>query len=237
MTTLIHSEGCQDFAQATDKTVVSTAAFNGEFYTYTVSTNANLQKIGTFALVPGATTTTCPTGRVLHLTGKKLYPDVNPMNVFPGGAAPLTAKKFLVAVYDPISFLNGFIDPTSSTFVTFDQNLPNFFNTGRDGSGVEWSGGGQGADLRLVDANAVTGTLAKPLTASSGLTPYFANTTINIYTTAVTANSKVFVTRVGSPNNTGDYVYISLTMASRFDITAVANGGNGEGRFFWLVVN
>jgi hypothetical protein len=72
------------------------------------------------------------------------------MDTFVGTA--LTSKKFLVAVYDPISFLTGFIDPTSNTFAKYDQNLPNFFNLGNSASGVQWSSGGHGAELNAVDA-------------------------------------------------------------------------------------
>jgi hypothetical protein len=165
MTTLVHTDS-RNFQASTDKSLVSTKAFNEEFYTYTVSKNALGVTRGAFSFVTGATATNCPGRRVLHLTGRKLYPDVNPMDTFAGtfpsgGAAPLTAKKFLVAVYDPISFLTGFIDPTSNTFAKYDQNLPNFFDLGTSGSGVQWSGGGQGGELNLGDAGtsaSLTGT-------------------------------------------------------------------------------
>jgi hypothetical protein len=204
MTTLIHSEGGKEFAQATDKTLVSTGAFNGEFYSYTVAMNSRFQMIGTFTIVPGATSTTCPAGRVLHLTGKKLFPDINPMNTFVAGS-PLTAKKFLVAVYDPVSFLNGFIDPTSTTFAKFDQNVPNFFNTGRDGSGIEWSAGGQAAELRLVDAT-MTAAVGGGVTFEAGnasvgrvwCNTY--NTHILVRTTAFTANSRVLLSCLSGGN-------------------------------------
>ena len=150
MTTLVHTDS-RNFQASTDTSLVSTGPFNNEFYTYTVSTNAFSVTTGTFSIVTGATASTCPRGRVLHLTGRKLYPDVNAMTTFVAGS-PLTAKKFLVAVYDPISFLTGFIDPTSNTFAKYDQNLPNFFNLGNSASGVQWSSGGQGAELNTADA-------------------------------------------------------------------------------------
>jgi len=156
MTTLVRTDS-RNFQASTDKSLISTKAFHEEFYTYTVSKNTLGVTTGAFSFVTGATATTCPGRRVLHLTGRKLYPDVNPMNTFAGtypsgGAAPLTSKKFLVAVYDPISFLTGFIDPTSNTFAKYDQNLPNFFNLGNSASGIQWSSGGHGAELNLFDA-------------------------------------------------------------------------------------
>ena len=149
MTTLVHTDS-RNYQASTDKSLISTKAFDTEFYTYTTSTNAFGVTRGAFSFVTGATASTCPGRRVLHLTGRKLYPDVNPMDTFVGTA--LTSKKFLVAVYDPISFLTGFIDPTSNTFAKYDQNLPNFFDLGTSGSGVQWSGGGQAGELNLGDA-------------------------------------------------------------------------------------
>jgi hypothetical protein len=156
MTTLVHTDS-RNYQALTDKSLISTKAFDTEFYTYTVTTNALGVKRGVFSFVNGATATTCPGRRVLHLTGRKLYPDVNPMDTFVGTA--LTSKKFLVSVYDPISFLTGFIDPSSNTFAKYDQNLPNFFDLGTAGSGVQWSGGGQGGELNLGDAGTTATTL------------------------------------------------------------------------------
>jgi hypothetical protein len=204
MTTLVHTESRGDYQLRTDKTLVSTAAFNNEFYTYTQSKNpATGVTSGVFTLVSGATAATCPTGRVLHLTGRKLYPDVHPMTTFVGA---LSAKKFLVSVYDPISFLTGFVDPSSATFANFDQNLPNFFDLGRNGSGVEWPGGGQGAEGSggYVDSGTLTVT-TDPATAQAGsatvglLTQSFSGgNTVTIVTTACRATSRVFLTQVNS---------------------------------------
>lgn len=215
----------RDYQASTSKTLVSTGPFNAEFYTYTVSKNpATGVTTGAFSVVSGATPSTCPRGRVLHLTGRKLYPDVNPMNTFVGTA--LTAKKFLVAVYDPISFLNGFIDPTSNTFAKFDQNVPNFFNLGRDGSGVQWPGGGAGAELILADAGA-SSTIANNATfaagnASVGQVTYNGGATgsITVSSTAVTANSKIFLSSLVSNTN----AYVSSVSAGSFTIYFPSNG-------------
>jgi hypothetical protein len=138
------------------------------------------------------------------------------MTTFVGTA--LTAKKFLVSVYDPISFLNGFIDPTSNTFAKFDQNVPNFFNLGRDGSGVEWSGGGQGVDVHLVDSGALTGatgTTVAAKNASTGNVTVTGGGVITVTTTAATATSRIFLTQTAGGATTA----VVVTAAGSFTAT------------------
>ena len=217
MSTLVHVDG-RGYQEATDRTLVSTKAFDGEFYAYTVSKNPSTGvTTGVFSVVSGATATTCPGGRVLHLTGRKLFPDVNPMTTFVGSA--LTAKKFLVSVYDPISFLTGFIDPTSNTFVKFDQNVPNFFNLGTSGSGVEWSGGGQGVDIHLVDSGVLTTTTTLSVAgknASSGSVGITGSSgTVTVTTTAATTTSRIFLTQISGAATTA----VVVTAAGSFTVT------------------
>jgi len=197
MTTLVHTDS-RDYQASKHKSLVSTRSFEGEFYTYTVTKNLFGVTTGVFSVVSGATATTCPGRRVLHLTGRKLYPDVNPMDTFVGTA--LTSKKFLVAVYDPISFLTGFIDPTSNTFAKYDQNLPNFFNLGNSASGVQWSSGGSGAELNTVDAGTSVSTNSGGTFnagyASVGQVQFSGNAAgnyITVYSTAVKSTSKIFI--------------------------------------------
>ena len=223
MTTLVHTDS-RNYQASTDKSLISTKAFDAEFYTYTVSKNpATGVTTGAFSVVSGATSTTCPRGRILHLTGRKLFPDVNPMNTFVGTA--LTAKKFLVAVYDPISFLNGFIDPTSNTFAKFDQNLPNFFDLGTSGAGIQWPSGGGGAELNLADAGAATianGGTFNAGYASVGQVTYSGGATgsVIVSSTAITANSKIFLSSLTSNTN----AYVSSVAAGSFTIYFSSNG-------------
>jgi len=229
MTTLVRVDG-RDYQQAVDRTLVSTKAFDGEFYAYAVSKNPSTGvTTGVFSVVPGATATTCPGGRVLHLTGRKLFPDVNPMTTFVGSA--LTAKKFLVSVYDPISFLTGFIDPTSNTFAKFDQNVPNFFNLGTSGSGVEWSGGGQAAEIHLVDSGALTGattTTVAGRNASTGNVAVTGGGTITVTTTAATTTSRIFLTQTAGTATTA----VVVTAAGSFTATF-----GGASTWNFLIIN
>ena len=253
MTTLVHTDS-RNFQASTDTSLVSTGPFNNEFYTYTVSTNAFSVTTGTFSIVTGATASTCPRGRVLHLTGRKLYPDVNAMTTFVAGS-PLTAKKFLVAVYDPISFLTGFIDPTSNTFAKYDQNLPNFFDLGTSGSGVQWSGGGQAGELNLGDA----GTTATTLTSGDSFNAGYATVgqivsdgnAIKVVSAIVKPTSKIllttsvgnraWVTGVGDPVATitnpaapSARAYNGPTIPGSLQFTITPSGG---GTTSFLIIN
>ena len=230
MTTLVHSDTRGDYLQRTDRTLVSTKSFENEFYTYTASKNpATGVTLGVFTLVSGATASTCPIGRVLHLTGRKLYPDVNPMTTFVGA---LTAKKFLVSVYDPISFLNGFIDPTSNTFAKFDQNVPNFFDLGTAGSGVEWSGGGQGVEIHLVDSGALSTTTGLTVAGKNASTGSVAITggagTVTVTSTAATLTSRIFLTQTAGTATTA----VVVAAAGSFTVTF-----GGASTWNFLIVN
>lgn len=230
MTTLVHSDTRGDYLQRTDRTLVSTKSFENEFYTYTASKNpATGVTLGVFTLVSGATASTCPIGRVLHLTGRKLYPDVNPMTTFVGA---LTAKKFLVSVYDPISFLNGFIDPTSNTFAKFDQNVPNFFDLGTAGSGVEWSGGGQGVEIHLVDSGALSTTTGLTVAGKNASTGSVAITggagTVTVTSTAAILTSRIFLTQTAGTATTA----VVVAAAGSFTVTF-----GGASTWNFLIVN
>jgi hypothetical protein len=249
MSLAIHSEGRGDFSGVTNKSIVSVTAFNNEFYSYTAGTNpTTFTPTGVFSLVTGATATTCPAGRVLHLTGRKLYPDVNPMTTFVGA---LTAKKFLVSVYDPISFLNGFIDPSSSTFAKFDQNVPNFFDLGTAGSGVTPPLGGQGSKITASNSSALTVSAftSNAVTLSGGNATSgeininvgiggAATNTITVNTTAATANSLIFLS-TRTPKNTVTDIYQSNQTAGSFTITVVTSGNIATQSyvFNFLIVN
>jgi hypothetical protein len=142
----------------------------------------------------------------------------------------LTAKKFLVSVYDPVSFLNGFIDPSSTTFNNFDQNVPNFFDLGRTGSGVEWPGGGKGkvsSGAGFVDAGTSTNVVGGGGTFNIGAATMGkismtggGGGTFVVNSSAVTTTSKIFLTMIGN-NATA---YLSSQAAGTFTIT-LGNGG------------
>jgi len=61
--------------------------------------------------------TLCPAGRVLRESGRRLYPGANP-----------GINQYYVGVYDPVTFLKGFIDPNGGVFAEFNTNKPNYLD-------------------------------------------------------------------------------------------------------------
>jgi len=107
---------------------IATEAFGNDFYTYTTSTDANGLTTGTLTQVVGANATTCPAGRVLRDSGKRLYPTAHPGVTYG-----------MVGVFDPQTFLAGFINPNSPIFamfstdkVYFTDNIGDSKNSGYD---------------------------------------------------------------------------------------------------------
>ncbi len=102
------------------KTFITLATFNNDFFAY--STSFNSQSFSyTGSLLTFASSANCPKGRILHENGKKLYPEANP------GVA-----TFMIGVYDPVSFLSGFIDPNSPIFTPVNQDKPTYIDNGID---------------------------------------------------------------------------------------------------------
>ena len=231
---LIHSEAAGDYAANVDRSVVSTKPFHENIFTYTTSVNASFQTVGTLAIHPSASAARCPTGRILHLTGRKLYPTVNPMTTLPGGSSLLTAAKFLVAVYDPISMINGFIDPSSSMFAKYDQNLPNFFDNGPTANGGSVPPlGSLGGKLTLHDSTTLTETDGVAVAAGNASVGQvvMVNTTCVINTTACTATSRIFLSYSGA-GSVATALSVTAIAANSFTIS----GGSGC-TINWLIVN
>jgi len=107
---------------------IATVPFVNDFYTYTTSTDANGLTTGTLTAVSGANPVNCPAGRVLRDNGKRLYPGAHP-NITYG----------MIGVFDPQTFLSGFINPNSPSFamfnsdkVYFNDNIGDSYNAGYD---------------------------------------------------------------------------------------------------------
>ncbi len=96
------------------RSYLSMASFQNDFFSYTVTEN-KLTQVTTGTLSPVTTNASLtPPGRLLRENGKKLYP---------GGANP-GVNTYMVGVYDPVSFLNGYIDPNSYTFTLANTDKP-----------------------------------------------------------------------------------------------------------------
>lgn len=86
---------------------------NSAFQSYTTYWDQG-ELSGSFATV-STDAAKCPKGAILHENGRKLVPDANP-----------GVTTYLVGVYDPVSFLNGFIDPNSEYFAPFNTDKSYF---------------------------------------------------------------------------------------------------------------
>jgi len=238
-----HSEGKGDFAQGGNKSVKATAPFNNDFYTYTVTMNSSFQKVGTFTLVT-SDAAQCPVGRVLHFTGNNLVPGVHPMNTFVGGlstAGVASPGKFMLKVYDPVTFLSGFIDPTVGIFSRYDQNLPNFYDLGTTGANPPLGGpdgrvsASQAANTSITGATA-TGAVAAG-SASSGSITYAGTltTSVVVSTTAVTSTSIIMLSwGAGTPTQFNQWVSAKSALTS---FTISLSSAMTAGTTNWVIIN
>ncbi len=114
---------------------ISQTAFNNDLFTYTTTQSpTTFITTGSLAVNADATAGNCPAGRVLRDNGKRLYPSAHP-----------GVTTYMVGVFDPISFLSGFIDPNSPVFAVYNGNKPASLDTTQLAKGVNPNGGG--ADL------------------------------------------------------------------------------------------
>jgi microcystin-dependent protein len=105
-------QGMRGLSGKARKSYIAHEAFHTDLYAYKTEV-VNFQTIGTLSAVVGATSSTCPRGRFLYETGRKLYPNANP-----------GITSYMVSVFDPISMLTGFIDPNSKVFSPMNTDRP-----------------------------------------------------------------------------------------------------------------
>jgi hypothetical protein len=94
---------------------ISTDTFNNNIFSYTVTNGPSPQfkKIGTLAVLSGATSVNCPAGHILRENGKKLYPD-----------AHNGVTTYMVGVFDMLSGLKGYINPNDPMFAPYNTDRP-----------------------------------------------------------------------------------------------------------------
>lgn len=99
---------------------LATRTFENDLFGYTTAINSTtFERTGTLsAPISGATALTCPVGRFLYETGKKLIPGAHP-----------GVKTLMVGVFDPVSFLSGFIDPNSEVFTRMNEDKSAMLDT------------------------------------------------------------------------------------------------------------
>ena len=243
----MYTNGRNDYAQSYSKSYVSVNAYNTEIYTYSISLNAQFKTTGTLVQLAAGSPVLCPANRVLHVTGKRLVPGINPMNVFPAGsplASMVSPGTLLLSVYDPITFLTGFIDPTSKTFAKYDQNLPNSFDLGTEGSAPPPLGGLGGVEvttkLNIAPVSYVSGYIgnasigsvlldgtANNFGSASIITSAFNSTTSQVFLTAKT---------IGVVPNSAPVIRYSVPGPSTFNISSFGTAAAST-IVNWIVIN
>jgi len=109
----------RNLKEVSAKSYISTQSYNGNFFTYSLTTGPSPQfkKTGSLTSVNGATPLNCPAGNILRENGKKLFPDA-----YPG------VKTYMVGVFDILNNLSGYINPNDPVFATFNGDRPNYLN-------------------------------------------------------------------------------------------------------------
>ena len=132
--------GFGSYLNSARRSYITTAAFHADIFAYTTSFNAatfattgtltSLSTLGT------ATAANCPANRVLRETGKKLYPSgmVNANDTTYGSPNP-GVRTYMVGVYDPNTFLTGFIDPNAKIFAIYNSDKPDYVARGLNPNG------------------------------------------------------------------------------------------------------
>jgi len=129
---------------------IATAAFQNNIFLYTTgivnnTTTGTLTawSVSAAANPPGngSTAVTCPAGRVLRETGRKLYPGANP-----------GVNTYMVGVYDAQTQLTGFIDPNASLYSLYNNDKPNFLADGVDAA----TGTGTDAGMSIFTLGNIT---------------------------------------------------------------------------------
>lgn len=102
------------------------------FFTYTTSKNPSTFKTtGDLSMVSGATSGTCPAGRILRENGRKLFPPAHPIDTVNGSPVTFPATV-MVGVFDNQSGLSGFIDPNAPIFAVYSSDHPNYLKDSVD---------------------------------------------------------------------------------------------------------
>jgi hypothetical protein len=132
--------GSTSFLNTPRRAYITTAPFQNDIFQYTTTTNPTTFVVtGTLtslATVGTGTSATCPANRILVENGKKLYPSgLAVANNTTYSAPNPGVTTYMVGVYDPASFLSGFIDPNSKVFAPYNTDKPDYVPRGINPNG------------------------------------------------------------------------------------------------------
>ena len=121
------------------RSYITTTAFQNDIFRYTTSMNSSFATVGTLtslATLGTGTAANCPANRVLRENGKKLYPSgLYVANNTTYGAPNPGVTTYMVGVYDPVTGLNGVIDPNSKVFAPYNTDKPEYVPRGINPNG------------------------------------------------------------------------------------------------------
>jgi hypothetical protein len=244
-----------NYKQQPNKAYQSTRAFatgGGALFSYSTSLNGSYQTVGTLTLNPSNSAANCPVNRVLHANGKVLIPGVNPGGgsgsgaVTPvDGSAATTPNPLpfpLIGVYDPVSGLNGYINPQNSTWAVYDATMPANYDSGL--SSVTSTLGGQGAEPRFANTffgSSSGNSAAATVNISSSHTgvitvPGTSVTALTVTSAEVTTSSIVLLT-LQSPAPTASLAISTISNGSFIIRPSAALTAGGGDLIHYIIVN
>ncbi len=94
------------------RSYLTMAEFSHDIFTYTTTFNERT-RVTSGTLTDFSGNSNCPRGRFLYENGRKLYPDAHP-----------GVNTYMVGVFDPVSFISGYIDPNSKIFTPMNTDKP-----------------------------------------------------------------------------------------------------------------
>ncbi len=93
------------------RSYLTMAEFGADIFSYTTSYNSRTKQ--TTGTLTDFSSSDCPQGRFLYENGRKLYPGAHP-----------GVETYMVGVFDPVSFISGYIDPNSKIFTPMNTDKP-----------------------------------------------------------------------------------------------------------------
>ena len=207
------------------RSYITTAAFQNDIFRYTTSTNPQTFEVtGTLtslATVGTGTAANCPANRVLRENGKKLYPSGLYVANNTTYAAPNPGvTTYMVGVYDPVSFLNGFIDPNSQVFAPYNTDKPEYVPRGIDPNSGAVDQGPPVYTLGSVTAGTT-------VTAGTNITAAGALTTTELVIQNARTLTQATTTTLSADCSLASYFKIVTNAANAFQIDA-ANVVDGQ---------
>ena len=200
---------------------ITTTTFQNDIFQYTTTTNPQTFEVtGTLtslAIVGTGTSATCPANRILVENGKKLYPSGLAISNNTTYSAPNPGvTTYMVGVYDPGSFLSGFIDPNSQVFAPYNTDKPNYVPRGVNPNGNTTID--QGPPVYTLGSVTAGTTVSAGTTVTAG--------TAVIATTSVTAGTTVFA---GTSIGYGGSGYAGIVTATQANTTGKSTAVTANG--------